>query len=935
MTALAGQEVQGALRDFAGRWHDYDGSEHAEAQTFLNELLACFGTDRRAAGVQFESDQPRPDGSRGFVDALWPRRCLIEMKRPSEGPRLAAHREQALEYWRHSADPDNQRPAVDYVVLCAFHHFEVWEPGRFPTTPRATFSLAELPQCYETLLFLASLPPVFAATRRELTTEAAERTVALYRSLADRDAADADTLQGFVLQVVWCLFATGLGLLPGDPVRHIVADLLDDATGSRSSAAELGWLFETLNHREIRAKGGVYADAPHVNGGLFAEPAKVHLTREELELLAQVADYDWTEVEPTIFGSLLEGFVPRERAVAQPGTRRQFGVHYTHESDIMKIVGPSIVVPWRERVEAADSVRQARQVLADLCAVRVLDPACGCGNFLYVAYRELRELEAQARRRVVELATRDGVSPPDPLDLPQVPITALHGIEIDPFAAKVTRLVLWMGHKLAADRHGTPEPPLPLPDLDQQVVQADALVVDWPAADVIIGNPPFNGSQRLRRDLGDDYLAWLERTFQTGIRDYCTYWFRRAADQLTAGGRAGLVGTNSVGQGRAREASLDYVRQRGGVIVDAVSSQKWPGEAKVHVALVNWLHQPSALPAGFRLDGAAVSVPIAADLVPAPLSTIAAQRLAPNKGVAFQGPIPVGEGFVVGDHEAQALLAREDADYAQVVRPYLVGEDIAEDPLQCPRRWIIDFGEMALEEAERFPAALSIVRERVKPERERNNDERFRAYWWRFGRPRGEMRKALAGLPRYVTVGRVGKRTLFVWADPTWCAGDAVVVIALDEDWHLGVLASSAHTIWADRRGSTLKGDPRYTNTTVFETFPFPESTENQRERIAVAARAVVAERAIACDGHRGLTDVYNLVDEGGFADLAAAHRELDRAVGAAYGWPEDVTDDPYEVLPRLMRLNHEIAAGERPYGPFPGRTPRQVNEQRLLYDTA
>lgn len=934
MTALAGQEIQRALRDFVGRWRDYAGSEHAEAQTFLNELFACFGTDRRAAGVRFESDQPRPDGSHGFVDALWPQRCLIEMKRPSEGGRLAEHREQALGYWRYSADPASGRPAVDYVVLCAFHRFEVWEPGRFPLTPRATFSIEELPERYEALLFLASVAPVFRTTRRELTTEAAERTVALYRSLAARDAADADTLQAFVLQTVWCLFAAGLGLLPGDSLRHIVADLLGDATGSRSSAAELGWLFETLNLQETRAKGGVYADSPHVNGGLFAEPAKVHLTRGELELLARVAEYDWTEVEPTIFGSLLEGFVPRERAMAQPGTRRQFGVHYTHESDIMKIVGPSIVEPWRDRIDAADSVEQARDALDAMCAVRVLDPACGCGNFLYVAYRELRELEAQARQRIVDLAARDGVTPPDPRELPQVPITALHGIEIDPFAAKVTRLVLWMGHKLAADRHGTPEPPLPLPDLDQQVVHADALVVDWPEVDAIIGNPPFNGSQQLRRDLGGDYLAWLERTFETGIRDYCTYWFRRAADQLPVGGRAGLVGTNSVGQGRARAASLDYVLARGGVIVDAVSSQRWPGEARVHVALVNWVHQPAELPDRFQLDGRPVPAPIVADLVPQPLSTLAARRLTPNAGIAFQGPIPVGEGFILDDDdEAQSLLARNDADYAQVVRPYLIGDDITEDPEQRPRRWIIDFADRALEEAAEYPAALNIVRERVKPERERNNDERFRAYWWRFGRPRGEMRRALAGLQRYAVVAATGKRVLVTWADASWCPSNLVYPVALEEDEHFGVLASRVHGIWAERRGSTLKGDPRYTNTTVFETFPWPEPDDDRRERVAAAARAVVAERARACEGRRGLTQVYNLVDEGGFADLAAVHNELDRAVAAAYGWPEGVADDPYEVVPRLMRLNREIADGERPYDPFPGRTGSQAGEQRLLYD--
>ncbi|MPZ88299.1 MAG: N-6 DNA methylase [Nitriliruptorales bacterium] len=929
---LSGQEVQRNLRVFARRWAGYQGKERAEAQTFVNELFACFGSDRREAGVVYESDQVRPGGAHGFVDALWPGHCLIEMKRPSEAARLEAHRAQALDYWRHSAEPSSDRPAVDYVVLCAFKAFEVWQPGRFPMHPRAAFSLDELPDRYDALLFLGRQRPLFTAARRELTTEAAERTVVLYRSLRDRDASDSDELQSFVLQTVWSLFAASLGLLPSRPVQRIVRGLLGDEGGVRSSAADLGYLFTLLNRTDLRARGGVYADTPYVNGGLFQEPAHVHLERDELELLAEVGEYDWGQVEPTIFGSLIEGFLPRDRAIEAVGTRRQFGVHYTHESDILKIVGPTIVEPWSARIQAAGSVDDAVRVLTGLCRLRVLDPACGSGNFLYVAYRELRDLEQLCRGRIAHLARGAGVAPPEPASLPQYPLTNLHGIELDVFATRVTRLVLWMGHKLAADRYGTPEPPLPLPDLDQAIIQADALRVVWPEADVIIGNPPFNGSQRLREDLGDEYLRWLETTFGIGIRDYCTYWFRRTADHLAPGGRAGLVGTNSVAQGRGREASLDYVIERGGMITDAVPTQRWPGEAKVHVSIVNWTRAPAVLPEAFRLNGEPVPGGIAADLVPIALSTIQAQRLLANQGVAFQGPIPVGDGFILDEAEAASLVQLGDADYRQVVRPYLIGDDIAEDPRQEPRRWIIDFGLRSLEEAARYPEALAIVRNRVLPVRQSNNREYYRRYWWRLGEPRAEMRSALRGLQRYLAVGATGKRTLLAWCAPSWCPSNAVYAIALEDDYAFGVLSSSAHGLWAARRGSTLKGDPRYTNTTVFDTCPWPDPTGERRGRIAEAAQRVVTERARACAGQRGLTKVYNLVDEGGFADLAAAHDELDVAVAAAYGWPAGVASDPYEVIPRLMRLTAEIAEDRRPYSPFPERRTDAGAEEMTLY---
>ena len=917
---LSGQEIQRNLARFVRRWASYAGSERAEAQTFVNELFACYGTDRVAAGVGFEENQRRPAGGHGFVDAWWPGTCVIEMKRPSEATRLAAHRGQALDYWAHSADLGSDLPAVDYVVLCAFGAFEVWQPGRYPLDPCAAFTLEDLPDRYDAMLFLAGRDPLFAQGNRRLTTEATEAVVTLYLALLERGPEAPEVLQSFVLQLVWCLFASSLGVLQGQAVQRIVRSLLRDREGWRSSAAELGHLFTLLADEEQHGRGGIYADALYVNGGLFESSSRVHLVREELELLEHVASYDWGEVSPTIFGSLLEGFLPRDRAITAGDARTQFGVHYTHEADIMSIVGPTIVEPWKARIKTSRTIDEAVSALVDMCRFRVLDPACGSGNFLFVAYRELRELERLARERIAHLAVSTGGAAPAPGSLAQYPLTNLYGIEIDPFAVKVTRLVLWMGHKLAADLHGTPEPPLPLPSLEANVVKDDSLYRPWPEVDAIIGNPPFNGSQNLRRHLGDDYLAKLKRTFGCGVRDYCTYFFRRTADHLVPGARAGLVGTNSVAQGRGREAALDYVVEKGGVITEAVSSQKWPGEkAKVHVSIINWVQSPPEPPAHFTLNLQPVSGGIAADLVPLRLSTLAAQPLAANKGVCFQGPIPIGDGFVLDEDEARSLLARADADYAQVVRPYLIGDDIAEHPAQRPRRWIIDFGLMPLEKAAAFPAALKIVRERVKPARETNPRAARRTCWWRFGEVAKGMRTALTGLDRYLAVGRIAKRTIFTWCGPAWCPSDLVVVVAADDDYAFGVLSCQPHQLWARYRGSTLKGDPRYTNTTVFETFPWPRPDPATREQVAVAARHVVAERALSCGSVRGLTEVYNMVQDGGFTALKAAHERLDDAVALAYRWPKGITDDPYEVIPRLMSLNAEIARG-RPYDPFRDR---------------
>lgn len=621
----SGAEIQVALRVFVRRWRDYDGSERAEAQTFLNELFACYGTERRDV-AEFEKAKV----SIGFMDLLWPSVCIMEMKAPKEADLLIRHRDQVFGYWRNSADAVSGRAAPPYYVLCAFRRFEVWEPGRFPNGPRAEFTLEELPDRYETLLFLTggADEPLFETPYRELTTEASLVMATLYQDLVARQAAAPETLSRFILQLVWCLFAEDLGMLDDYPVQRIVRTLVQHP--ERSSYGELGTLFELLNDPTDYGRHGAYKGTRYVNGQLFATPAKVHLEPAELGQLQRAAEFDWRKVDPTIFGSLMEGCLGQAQ-------RRRLGAHYTHEVDIMKIIRPTILEPWRQRIDAVRTPEQARLLLEELCSFRVLDPACGCGNFLYLAYRELRGLEHELKMRIPALAASSG-APASAGPLPFYPLRNLHGIDIEPVSAAIARVTLWMGHRQMVERFGPSEPVLPLVDLTG-IQTGDALRMPWPVTDVIIGNPPFVGSQQLRAARGDAYLDWLSQTFKVGVKDYCVYWFRRTQDHLRAGQRAGLVGTNSVSQNRARSASLNYIVANGGVITNAVSTQKWPGEAKVHVSLVNWVKQPAVVPSLAVLDGETVSG-ITAELRSPERSTGEVARLAGNKGRCFRGLSP-------------------------------------------------------------------------------------------------------------------------------------------------------------------------------------------------------------------------------------------------------------------------------------------------------
>ncbi|MEU2713898.1 DNA methyltransferase [Streptomyces sp. NPDC007205] len=900
---LSGAEIQENLRKFVKRWRDFDGTERAEAQTFINELFLCYGSDRRDTGALFEDSRTAD----GIMDLHWPGKLIIEMKRPDQADRLENHREQALNYWQTSADVLTERPAPQYVILCAFQKFEVWEPGKYPNAPRATFSLAELPDKYESLLYLTDSgdEALFILGDRELTGKAADTLGALYKHLLRRNAAPPETAQRFVLQLLWCLFAEDLGLLDGKPVQKIVNEL--SRNPERSSLELFGTLFEVLNDPEDYNRKGIYSGTRYVNGQLFAKPAKLHIEPEELSLVREASSYHWRSVDPTIFGSLME-------SCFSDSQRHDLGAHYTHEVDIMKIVRPTIIDPWRDRIAAARTPADAFQVLIDLCGFKVLDPACGCGNFLYVAYRELRALEADAKEKVRQLAKSTGLPLPE-APWPYFPLRNLHGLELEPVSVLITRVTLWMGHKQMTDKYGPAEPVLPLEDLST-IRQGDALSLPWPDTDCIIGNPPFLGSQYIRRAKGDAYAEWLKKAFGIGVKDYCVYWFRKTHDRLRPGQRAGLVGTNSISQNRGRKESLDYIAASSGVITDAVSTQKWPGEAKVHVSIVNWVKRPSAQPTNYSLDGVSVAA-ITSELKTPEASSLGAKPLAANKRHCFQGVIPVGEGFILTEEEAQSLLRRRDADYTQVVRPYLIGDDIADDISHGPRRWIIDFNTMPLEQAMKYSACINIVRDRVKASRDSNPRKARREQWWLFGEKAVGMRASLQGLSRYVACAHLGKRLLLAWQNPETCPSNLVFVFPFEDDYAMGILMSRAHGAWAFGK-SSFKGDLRYTPTSTFDPFPWPAAvTAENRAQVAEASKQLVERRSLVCrEEGIGLTDLYNRVEDGAHSDIRALHEVLDRAVFTAYGWKDAKLSDS-EIVQRLLQMNMDITAGRIPYDPF------------------
>jgi len=582
------------------------GDEKGEAQLFLDRLFRAFGQPGLLEiGGKTEFRIKRADQDAGgtrFADYVWKPVVLIEMKK--RGADLAKHVAQAFAYWTDLA-PGRPR----YVVLCNFDELWIYDPEESTYEPADKVRTEELPAHYEALAFLFPTreAPRFRYNRVAVTRTAAGLLATCFGKLAMRRDVGRERAQRFILQMLIALFSEDIDLLP----KGFVSDLLDECTDPPKAFDLLGGLFRAMATRE-GARGGRFREVPYFNGGIFSEPAPVELAEDEVAQLRSAAKENWALVNPDIFGTLFQRSM-------DAGERHRFGGHYTSAIDIMKIVRPTIVEPWLHFIENASTLEELGQLRARLHTFRVLDPACGSGNFLYIAYRELKRIEARLLERIRE-KSRKGAGQ---AEIGFVTTKQFFGMDIIPFAVELAKVTLTIGHKLAIDEFHSEEKPLPLDNLDANITCTDALIrledseagfradnaerTPWPKADVIIGNPPFLGAKKLKPERGADYVNALRKMYPEvpGMADYCVYWFRRAHDHLEEAtaeeplrGRAGLVGTQNIRNNQSRVGGLDHI-VKSGTIVEAVDNQPWSGEANVHVSIANWVkHAPPAKSGG-------------------------------------------------------------------------------------------------------------------------------------------------------------------------------------------------------------------------------------------------------------------------------------------------------------------------------------------------
>lgn len=903
------------------------GDEKGEAQIFNEAMFRAFGhLGIRQAGATLEQRVKKSDHKgTAFADLMWKPRCLIEMKKA--GVDLGRVYRQAFDYWVQAV-PDRPR----YVVLCNFDEFWIYDFDQQLDAPIDRLDLDDLPHRWEPLAFLLPEPtaPVFGNDLVAVTRDAAARVARVFAGLHDRGI-ERESAQRFVLQTVMAMFAEDIGLLPG---RFFTRALEDSTTGAQAYDLLFG-LFREMNTHGITG-GGRYKGTPYFNGGLFDTVTPLELTDGELDALREAASSNWAAVRPEIFGTLFEQSM-------DTGERHAHGAHYTSQADIARVVIPTIVTPWRERLAAAGSIGEIEQLLAEMFSFRVLDPACGSGNFLYVAYREMRRLEHEAlamiasRRRSADIAAQRALA--------YVTLDHFAGIDRNPFAVEVAKVTMMLAKKLAADELDDEQRVLPLDNLDDVIVAADALFTQWPKADAIIGNPPYLGRRKMVDELGAAYTDRLQRHYPHigGVSDFVCYWFPLAHDHLPDGGRAGLVATKTIRETSSRRASLDYVVDHGGTIAEAVSSQPWSGDAVVHVSIVNWIKNGNPGQRVLWLNNGDLRLEVD-DIPPSLVPGIDVRRAAvlpvnQRPKVCFQGQTSgVTKGFTL-DVNGRDELLRRDPGSARYVHRFLGGEELLHN--LTIDRWVIDLPHSDSLEAERdAPALMEHLRRNVLPERERaaqkeaeQNEERrvanpsarkdlsrtkFLKTWWLHWRRREDMLAAIEPLQRYIATSRVGsekRTTVFTFVDSTVRPGDSLAIFALDDLYSLGVLSSRLHRLWFESRCSRLKADLRYTSTTVFNSFPWPQtSTSEQVSKIEEIVKELLDVRADYLAAGMSLAAQYDTFRQPGKNRLRDLHTALDMAVLDTYGFsPEE------DLLTQLLALNLDIA-GEPEYARGPGK---------------
>ncbi|MBM4078175.1 MAG: class I SAM-dependent DNA methyltransferase [Planctomycetes bacterium] len=844
------------VSEFVAKWQKVALTERAAAQQHFLDLCDLFehpkpaDADPTGEWFTFEKGAAKHGGGDGFAD-VW-KRGFFGWEYKGKHKDLDAAYDQLLQYREALENPP-------LLVVCDMDRIVVHTNFTATVAKVHDIPLAELhqPRNLEILRAVFHSPDQLkpGVTSAAITAEAASRLADIAQGLRARGL-DAHQVAHFLDRIVFCLFAEDVGLLPKDLFRRLVENTRESP--SRFTRL-IGQLFEAM------AQGGDFGLDKILcfNGSLFTAEPVLELTPEEIERIHAASQLEWSAVDPSIFGTLFErGMDPAKRA--------QLGAHYTSREDIETLVEPVVMQPlrreWQELRQTVANLlttgrkkptgreksppspavmRKARteadlmikQFLLRLARVKVLDPACGSGNFLYVTLQKLKDLE----KEVVVHATQQGFRE----YLPLIGPWQLYGIEVNSYAFDLAQMTVWIGYLqwTRANGYGWPVEPILRP-MEKNFQCMDAILAcsspihgasetpdksgyyepEWPQVDFVVGNPPFLGGKKMRAELGDEYVDKLFSVWKDRVppeADLCCYWFEKARKHVQEGKcqRAGLLATQGIRGGANREV-LKRIKESGDIFF-AESDRPWILDgANVHVSMVAFdgREEPTR-----TLDGKAIAT-INANLSSA-ADVAEARRLEDNVRLGFmgttkQGPFDIPEELALQWLSLPNPHGRPNSD---VLVPWINGQDVTK---RGRSMWIIDFFNMTEAEAAGYESPFAYVTEHVRKAREAKPRDWYRPEWWQLYAQRPEMRNALARCSRFIVTPRVAKHRLFVWLAAPTNPDCQLIVFARSDDYFFGVLQSRVHEVWALKLGTRLETRPRYTPTTCFETFPFPELTD-------------------------------------------------------------------------------------------------------------
>lgn len=896
---------------FALEWSTRRADEKQHGHDFIHDLMVCFGIKSSKAVFYEKRARRASTGRQGYIDALIPGKALIEMK--SAGKDLDRAEEQALDYIHDLTDAEIPR----FLIISDFRRIRIVNFDRDATTHddnsegsgHIEFMLSELPDHVDDLKFLAGYGMVQVGSREqeEASIRAARVMADLYEALDGSGYSDHEA-SIFLIRTLFCLYGDDAGLWE----RDLFADFLDSRTREDGSdlGAQLALLYQTLNtpvERRQSTLDELIARFPYVNGGIFAEPLSIpSFSLEMREELMRACAFDWSGISPAVFGSLFQ-------AVKSPKARRELGEHYTSETNILKTLGPLFLDDLRERfAENTHDLDMLDNLRKELGELRVMDPACGCGNFLVVAYRELRRLETEilVRIRELELARKNNTEFQatmffeDRGENADIAIQLDHffGIEIEEWPARIAQTALHLAHHQANREMerllGQAPSILPL-STSAHITIGNALRTEWtqvcpPSPTVrIVGNPPFIG-QHMRSEQQTDDLRFVWGDGYDGYLDYVTGWFIKASQyfhSVPRGGRFAFVSTNSIAQGAPVAALFRPLLEGGWRIRFAHQTFAWTSEAPkaaaVHCVITGFdrgAPHEKARPVLFTyssLKAQPEALPVKhinPYLVEGPDIFLKALRrpLSPNLPEVRFGSKPADGGNLIVEAEDYPQVAA-DPIAAKYLRPFRMGREV----VRGLDRWCLwmhteDFDPRDID---RSPT----LKERVRA------CATFR---------QGSKKKAtVAGAQTahlfqenhqpsepYVAIPRVVSETrLFYTAahlSEDIIAGDKVYT-ALDPDGFLfAIISSSMFMSWQKLVGGRLKSDLNFSNKIVWNTLPLPEVSDKQRAATIAAGQGVLDARAEQPGA--SLADMYNPLAMS--PSLLKAHRALDRVVDRAFG---------------------------------------------------